>query len=44
MRLSKNNMDGICGLDFLLQSKAIIDLEKLELTAYSASDTNQNKS
>ena len=25
-------MDGICGLDFLLQSKAIIDLEKLELT------------
>jgi hypothetical protein len=25
-------MDGICGLDFLLQSKAIIDLEKLKLT------------
>ncbi|EDN66980.1 conserved hypothetical protein [Beggiatoa sp. PS] len=25
-------MDGICGLDFLLQSKAIINLEKLELS------------
>jgi len=25
-------MDGICGLNFLLQTNAIIDLEKLELT------------
>jgi hypothetical protein len=25
-------MDGICGLDFLLKTQAVIDLEKLELT------------
>jgi hypothetical protein len=28
-------MNGICGLDFLLQSQAIIDLEKLELTRFN---------
>jgi hypothetical protein len=37
---AKYSIDGICGIDFILQSKAIIDLEKLELTTYSASDTS----
>jgi hypothetical protein len=36
-------MDGILGLDFLLQSQAIIDLEQLELTTHSTSDTKPKK-
>ena len=32
------DMDGICGLDFLLHNQAIIDFEKFELTMFK-SDT-----
>ena len=31
-------LDGICGLDFLLQCRAIIDLGKLELTPHPAQE------